>query len=52
MATAAELRAEAACLRGFVGRVTDPAEAAAIEAMIAELEGRARKMDNGRAADD
>jgi hypothetical protein len=52
MATAAESRAEAARLRGFVGRVTDPAELAAIEAMIEELERRARKTNNGGAADD
>ena len=52
METAAELRIEAARLRGFVGRVTDPSELAAIEAMIEELERRARKMNNGAAADD
>lgn len=47
METAAGLRAEAARLRGFVDRATDPAEAAAIEAMIEELEDRARAMKNG-----
>ena len=52
METAAELRTEAARLRAFVGRVIDPAELAAIEAMIEELEGRARNMSNGGAADD
>ena len=51
MPTAAELRAEAACLRDFVDNVTDPAESAAIVSMIEELEGRAKVMDNGGAAD-
>ena len=49
MPTTAELRAEAACLRDFVDKVTDPAESAAIVAMIEELEGRAKVMDNGGA---
>jgi hypothetical protein len=52
METASDLRAEAARLRGFVGRVTDPAELAAIEAMIEELECRARMTGNGNAAAD
>jgi hypothetical protein len=52
MATAAELRAEAARLRRFVDRVTDPAESAAIIAMIEELEGRAKVTDNGDATED
>jgi hypothetical protein len=51
MPTAAELRAEAACLRDFVDNVNDPAESAAIVAMIEELEGRAKVIDNGGAAD-
>jgi hypothetical protein len=34
MATAAELRTEAARLRAFLGRVSDPNESAAIQAMI------------------
>jgi hypothetical protein len=52
MPTAAELRAEASCLRDFVNKVTNPAESAAIVAMIEELEGRAKVTDNGDAADD
>lgn len=52
MEKAAELRAEAARLRGFVKKVSDPAESAAIVAMIEELEGRAKAMDNGGAAHD
>lgn len=52
MATAAELRADAARLRSISARVSDPAELAAIKAMIDELEGRAKEMDNGEAADD
>lgn len=47
MATSAELRAEAARLRSIVGRVTDPEELAAIEAMSDELERRAKVTDNG-----
>ena len=52
MARAAELRAEAARLRSFVEKVTDPAESAAIVAMIEELEGRAKERDNGDASAD
>jgi hypothetical protein len=52
MPTAAELRAEASCLHDFVNNVTNPAESAAIVAMIEELEGRAKVTDNGDAADD
>jgi hypothetical protein len=51
MATAAELRAEAASLRIILGRVSDAAESAAIRAMIDELESRAKAMDNGGATD-
>jgi hypothetical protein len=50
MATSAELRAEVARLRSVVGRVTDPAELSAIEAMIDELERRAKVTDNGDGA--
>jgi hypothetical protein len=52
MASAAELRAEAARLRRFVDKVTDPAESAAIMAMIEELEGRAKAKGNGDATED
>jgi hypothetical protein len=52
MATSAELRIEAARLRDFLGRVSDPDESAAIGAMIDELECRAKGMDNGDAAND
>jgi hypothetical protein len=38
-------------LRGIVGRVNDSAQLAAIEAMIKELERRARNMDDRGAAD-
>ena len=37
-------------LRSIVGRVTDPEELAAIEAMIDELERRAKVTDNGDGA--
>jgi hypothetical protein len=50
METVTGLRTEAARLRGFVDRVTDPAEVAAIEATIKELDDRARAMDNGGAS--
>lgn len=49
MATAAELRAEAAHLRTVLRGVTDPAASAAIRAMIEELENRAKASDNGGA---
>ena len=52
MATAAELRAEAARLHSISERVSDPAELAAIKMMIDELEGRAKALDNGGASDD
>lgn len=52
MASAAELRAEAAHLRAVLRGVTDPAASAAIEEMIAELESQAKEMDNGGATDD
>jgi hypothetical protein len=52
MATAAELRTEAAHLRAILGGVRDADETAAIEVMIDELEDRAREMDNGDAAND
>jgi hypothetical protein len=52
METAVESRIEATRLRGFIGGLTVPAELAAIEAMIEELEGPARKKDNGGAAAD
>jgi len=51
MATAAELRAEAARLRVILSGVYDPAASAAIRKMIAELDGRAKEMDNGGATD-
>ncbi len=50
MPTSAKLRAEVARLRSILGRVTDPAELAAIEAMINELERRAKVTDNGDGA--
>jgi len=52
MATAAELRAEAAHLRAILGRVGDPDVSAAIRAMIEELESRAKETDNGGATND
>ena len=52
MASAAELRNEAARLRETLGKVTNREELAAIQLMIDELEGRARAMDNGGATDD
>ena len=52
MATAAELRAEAAHLRTILRGVSDPDASAAIRAMIDELEDQAREMDNGGATDD
>jgi hypothetical protein len=51
MATAAELRAEAARMREFARTVTDPEVLAEINVMIAEWERRARLMDNGGAGD-
>jgi hypothetical protein len=52
MATAAELRAEAAHLRKFAGNVTEPEVLAEMNLLIAELERRARLMDDGGATDD
>jgi hypothetical protein len=52
MATATELRDEAARLRSMLGRVTNPEELAAIQEMIDELEGRAKETDNGGATND
>jgi len=52
MATAAELRAEAARMREFARTVTDPEVLAEIHAMIEEWERRARLNDNGDAAAD
>jgi transposase-like protein len=43
-------RSGAARLRSILGRVTDPAELSAIEAMIDELERRAKVTDNGNGA--
>src|SRR5690348_17151393 len=51
MTSAAELRAEAGRLRNLLARVeADPAEVAAMQAMIDELESRAKEMDNGSAS--
>jgi len=47
MATADELRAEAARMREFALTVTDPEVLAEINIMIAEWERRAREMSNG-----
>jgi len=52
MAKAAEMRAEATRLRSILSRVTNREELAAIEAMIAELDSRAKATDNGGAAVD
>ena len=52
MASATELREEAAHLRTLLLSVTDPAALAAIREMIDELENRAKEMDNGGATDD
>ena len=49
MATAAELRAEAARMRAFALTVTDQEVLAEINLMIAEWERRARDMGNGDA---
>ena len=51
MATAAELRAEAARMREFALTVTDVEVVAEINLLIAEWERRARLMDNGGAMD-
>lgn len=51
MSQAAEFRAEAAQLRAISRGMNDPEELAAIWAMIDELEGRAKTMDNGSAED-
>ena len=50
MATAAELRAEAARMREYARTVTDPEVLAEIHAMIDEWERRARETSNGDAA--
>jgi hypothetical protein len=50
MATANELRAEAARMREFALTVTDPEVLAEINLMIAEWERRAREMSNGGGA--
>jgi hypothetical protein len=47
MATAAELRTEAAKMREFARTVTDPEVLAEIHAMIEEWERRASLLDNG-----
>ena len=47
MAKAVELRSEIAHLRRLALNQTDPAVMAEIKAMIEELEGRARELDNG-----
>jgi len=52
MASAAELRAEAAWLRETLKNATNREELAAIQAMIDELEGRAKAMDNGGSIND
>ena len=52
MASATELREEAAHLRTLLLSVTDPAASAAIREMIDELESRAKELDNGGATDD
>ena len=52
MATAAELRAEAAHLRKFAGNVTEPEVLAEMNLLIAESERRARLMDNEGATND
>ena len=51
MATAAELRAEAARMRAFALTVTDPEVLAEIHAMVEEWELRARQQDNGGSRD-
>ena len=50
MATAAELRAEAARMREFALTVTDAEVLFEIDAMATELERRAREMGNGGGA--
>ena len=52
MATAAELRAEAARMREFALTVTDPEVLAEINLMIAEWERRALSMGDGDATAD
>ena len=49
MATAAELRDEAARMREFARTVTDPEVLAEVYAMVDEWERRARLHDNGDA---
>jgi hypothetical protein len=51
MALAAELRAEAAMLRKILAIATNSEEREVIQAMIDELERRAKTMDNGGATD-
>ena len=51
MATADELRAEAALMREFARTVTDPEVLAEIHAMVDEWERRAREQSNGEFCD-
>ena len=51
MATAAELRAEAARMQEFARTVSDPEILAEIHAMVEEWEERARQQDNGGSRD-
>ena len=51
MATAAELRAEAARMRAFALTVTEPEVLAEIHAMVEEWERRAREQGNGGSTD-
>ena len=51
MATAAELRDEAARMREFARTVTEPEVLAEIHAMVEEWERRAREQGNGGACD-
>ena len=51
MATAAELRAEAARMRELARTMSDPDAVAEINKLIAEYERRAGLLDNGVASD-
>ena len=51
MSSAAELRADTARMREFACTVTDPEILEEINLMIAELERRARLLNNGDATD-
>ena len=51
MATADELRVEAALLREFARTVTEPEVLAEIHAMVEEWERRAREQGNGESSD-